>query len=38
MNNSFKILKMNGSIHVHMLTIEKMWKELLIHYNIDVRF
>jgi hypothetical protein len=25
-NNSFKILKVNGSTHVHMLNIEKMWK------------
>jgi hypothetical protein len=38
MNNSFKILKVNGSTHVHMLTIEKMWNKSLIHYNIDVKF
>ncbi len=25
-NNSFNILKVNGSTHVHMLNIEKMWK------------
>jgi len=25
-NNDFNILKMNNSIHVHMLMIEKMWK------------
>jgi len=38
MNNNFKILKVNGSIHIHMLKIEKMWKKSLIHYNINVRF
>jgi hypothetical protein len=25
-NNGFNILKVNGSIHVHMLIIEQMWK------------
>ncbi len=33
-NNGFNILKMNSST----LIIEKMWKKLLIHYNINVRF
>jgi hypothetical protein len=37
-NNDFNILKMNNSIHVHMLMIEKMWKKSWIHYNINVRF
>jgi hypothetical protein len=37
-NNNFNILKMNGLIHVHMLIIEKMWKKLLIHSNINVGF
>jgi hypothetical protein len=35
-NNGFNILKVNGSIHVHMLIIEKMWKKLLIYFNINV--
>jgi hypothetical protein len=26
MNNDFSILKVNGLIHVHMLIIEKIWK------------
>jgi hypothetical protein len=33
-NNNFNILKMNGSI----LIIEEIWKKLLIHSNINVRF
>jgi hypothetical protein len=28
-NNGFKILKVNGLIHVHMLIIEKMWKNII---------
>jgi hypothetical protein len=35
-NNGFNILKVNGSIHVHMLIIENMWKKSLIHFNINV--
>jgi hypothetical protein len=35
-NNGLNILKMNGSIHVHMLIIEKMWNKSLIHFNINV--
>ncbi len=31
-NNSFNKLKMNGSTHVHMLTIEVMWKKSLTHF------
>ncbi len=36
-NNSFNIVKMNGSTHVHNLRIEEMWKKLLIHCNINIR-
>ncbi len=38
MNTDFNILKVNGSTHVHMLIIEKMWKKSLIHFNINVGF
>ncbi len=37
-SNGCNILKVNGSTHVHMLIIEKMWKEPLIHSNINARF
>jgi hypothetical protein len=37
-SNDFNILKMNISIHVHMLMIEKMWKKSRIHFNINVGF
>jgi hypothetical protein len=37
-NNFFYILKVNGSIHVHILIIEEMWKKLLIHYNMIMGF
>jgi hypothetical protein len=37
-SNDFNILKMNSSIHVHMLIIEKMWKKLQINSNINVGF
>jgi hypothetical protein len=33
-NNDFNILNVNGSI----IIIEKMWKESLIHSNINVGF
>ncbi len=36
-SNNFDILKVNGSTHIHMLTIEKMWKKSLIHSNINMR-
>jgi hypothetical protein len=36
-NNSFNILKVNGSTHVHILIIKEMWKKLLIHSNINVK-
>jgi hypothetical protein len=38
MKNSFNIIKTNGSIHVHMLTFEEMWKKSQTHSNINVRF
>jgi hypothetical protein len=28
----------NGLTHIHMLIIEKMWKNSLIHFNINVGF
>jgi hypothetical protein len=34
LSKHFNILKVNNSTHVHMLTIEKMWKKSLIHSNI----
>ncbi len=37
-SNDFNILKMNSSTHVHMLIIEEMWKNSLIHSNINVGF
>jgi hypothetical protein len=37
-NNDFNILKVNNSIHVHMLMIEKMWKKSRIHSNINLGF
>jgi hypothetical protein len=37
-SNGFNIVKLNGSIHVHMLIIEEMWKNLLIHFNINAGF
>ncbi len=37
-SNGFNILKMNGSTHVHMLIIKKMWRKSLIHFNINARF
>jgi hypothetical protein len=37
-SNGFIILKVNDSIHVHMLIIEEMWKNSLIHSNINVGF
>ncbi len=37
-NNGFNILKVNSSIHVHMLIIEETWKKSLIHSNINVGF
>ncbi len=37
-SNGFNIVKLNGSIHVHMLIFEEMWKKLLIHFNINVGF
>jgi hypothetical protein len=37
-SNGFNIVKLNGSIHVHMLIIEEMWKNLLIHLNINAGF
>jgi hypothetical protein len=37
-NNGFNILKVNCSIHVHVLIIEYMWKRSLIHSNINVGF
>jgi hypothetical protein len=36
-SNNFKILKLNGSTHVHMLTIEEMWTKSLTHFNINGR-
>jgi len=36
-SNNFDILKMNGSTHIHMLIIEKMWKKSLIHSSINMR-
>jgi hypothetical protein len=36
-NNSFSILKVNNSIHVHMLNMKKCGK-LLIQSNINLRF
>jgi hypothetical protein len=36
MFNSFDILKVNGLTHVHMLTIEKMWKKTLTHSCINI--
>jgi len=38
MSDSFNMLKVNDSTHVQMLTFEKMWKKLLIHSNINVKF
>jgi hypothetical protein len=38
MKNSFNIIKTNGSIHVHMLTFEEMWKKSQTHSNINMRF
>jgi hypothetical protein len=37
MGNGFNMLKVNGLTHVHMLIIKKMWKNSLIHSNINVR-
>jgi hypothetical protein len=37
-SNGFNIVKVNGSTHVHMLIIEKIWKKSLIHSNINVGF
>jgi hypothetical protein len=37
-SNGFNIVKLNGSIHVHMLIIEEMWKNWLIHFNINAGF
>jgi hypothetical protein len=35
-NNSFNIIKVNGSIHIHMLKAKNMWKKLLIHSNVNM--
>jgi hypothetical protein len=37
MSNNFNILKLNGSIHVHMLIVEEMWTKSLTHFNINGR-
>jgi hypothetical protein len=37
-SNDLNILKVNVSIHVHMLIIEEMWKKSLIHSNLNVGF
>jgi hypothetical protein len=37
-NIDFNILKMSGSIHVHMLIIQKMWKNSLVRSNINVGY
>jgi hypothetical protein len=34
----FNILKVSGLTHIHMLTFEEMWKDSLIHSNINVSF
>jgi hypothetical protein len=36
-SDGFNIINVNGLTHVHMLIIEKMWKQLLIHSNINAR-
>jgi hypothetical protein len=37
MFNNFNILKVNGSIDVHMLKIEEMCKKSLTHSSINVK-
>jgi len=37
-SNGFNTLKVNSSIHLHMLMIEKMWQKSRIHSNINVVF
>ncbi len=37
-NTGFNILKINGLTHVHMLIIQKMWKNSLVHSNINAGF
>jgi hypothetical protein len=37
-STGFNILKMNGLTHVHLLIIQKMWKNSLVHSNINVGF
>jgi hypothetical protein len=37
-NNRRNAFKVNDSIHVQMLIIEKMWKNSLIHSNINLHF
>jgi hypothetical protein len=37
-SNIFNILKVNGSTHIHMLMIEEMQKNSLIHYHMNVGF
>jgi hypothetical protein len=36
-SNNFDILKVNGSTHIHMLIIEKMWKKSLTCSSINMR-
>jgi hypothetical protein len=38
LNNGFKKFKVDDSIDVKMLIVQKMWKKSLIHPNINVGF